>query len=117
MTATPLRILVVEDNDDSRMLLEEMLRLLGHAPVAVGSAEAALQVFEQGGFDVLLADISLPGMSGIALAEQLTRRHPGLRVIFASGFGYLVADKTDFSFILLPKPYGVDQLQHALESS
>jgi len=97
-------------------LLEEMLRILGHAAHSAATAEAAIQAFEGQEFDVLLADINLPGMSGIELAEQLTARRPALRVIFASGFGYLIADKTPFEFILLPKPYGLDQLQHAIDS-
>ena len=94
-----------------------MLLVLGHEPVGAASAEEALDTFKgnTATFDVLLADINLPGMSGIALAEKMVDEVPHIRVIFASGFGYLVADKTNFQFTLLPKPYGLDQLRMVLE--
>jgi CheY-like chemotaxis protein len=117
MVETPLQILVVEDNEDSRDLLGEMLRVLGHEAHCVSNAESAIQCFDGLRIDVLLADISLPGMSGIELAASLTARTPALRVIFASGFGYLIADRMEFDFILLPKPYSLLQLEHALDAA
>lgn len=92
-----------------------MLLVLGHEPVGASSAEEALETLKGKVFDVLLADINLPGMSGIVLAEKMVAEVPHIHVIFASGFGYLVADKTNFQFTLLPKPYGLDQLRLALE--
>ncbi|WP_161603789.1 response regulator [Noviherbaspirillum massiliense] len=110
-----LKILVVEDNARFRDLLCEMLSILGHAAIAAGSAEDCLELMRSQHIDVLLADINLPGMSGIELAGIAVKAIPGIRIIFASGYGYLVADKTDFDFILLPKPYGLSQLKEALE--
>jgi CheY-like chemotaxis protein len=109
-----LQVLVVEDNQNSRELLSEMLTVLGHAVESVTSAEDALGVLGRRNFDVLMSDINLPGMSGIELAETALADAPEMKVIFASGFGYLVADKTEFDFILLHKPYSFAQLQHAL---
>lgn len=115
MTPTQLHVLVVEDNESARELVCEMLLVLGHEPSGASSAEEALEIMKNKAFDVLLADINLPGMSGIALAEKIVSEVPNIHVIFASGFGYLVADKTNFKFTLLPKPYGMDQLRLALE--
>jgi CheY-like chemotaxis protein len=115
MTPTQLHVLVVEDNEGARELVCEMLLVLGHEPTGAASAEEALVTMKDKAFDVLLADINLPGMSGIALAEKIVNEVPNIHVIFASGFGYLVADKTNFQFTLLPKPYGLDQLRLALE--
>jgi CheY-like chemotaxis protein len=116
MAETPLQILVVEDNPDSRELLGEMLRVLGHEAHCVSNAEMAIRCIDGLHVDVLLADINLPGMSGIELAGRLTARTPDLRVIFASGFGYLIAERMEFDFILLPKPYSLYQLEHALDA-
>jgi CheY-like chemotaxis protein len=113
---SPLQILVVEDNPHSREIICEMLAVLGHSASSVTSAEDAVEILQDRKFDVLLADINLPGMSGIDLAEKAVKDMPGLKVIFASGYGYLVTDKTDFNFMLLPKPYGMPQLRHALSS-
>ncbi len=117
MTSPQLHILVVEDNESARELIGEMLAVLGHVTSCAASAEEALEALEDKCFDVLLADINLPGMSGIMLAENVVKKLPAIHVVFASGFGYLVADKTDFQFTLLPKPYGLSQLKHALEFS
>ncbi|GIZ53307.1 hypothetical protein NCCP691_33210 [Noviherbaspirillum aridicola] len=119
MTSATAPILVVEDDPATRSLMSEMLVLLGHQVSAAASAEEALAMVEQGRhrFAILLADINLPGMSGIRLADILVRKLPGLRVVFVSGNGFLVADKTDFDFRLLPKPFDLYQLQLVLNET
>lgn len=109
-------ILVVEDDPATRSLISEMLVVLGHRVTVAASAEEAIALIgeDRDRFSILLADINLPGMSGIRLAEILVRRMPELRVVFVSGNGFLVADKTDFDFRLLPKPFDLYQLQLVL---
>ncbi|HEV2610815.1 MAG TPA: response regulator [Noviherbaspirillum sp.] len=109
-------ILVVEDDKSTQEMLCQMLGLLGHHPHCVSSAEEADEPLKTRHFDILFADIQLPGMSGIDFAEIAVKTTPGIKVIFASGFNYLVTDKTSFKFTLLPKPYGLDQLQNAIEA-
>jgi two-component system cell cycle response regulator DivK len=67
MSAT---ILVVEDNPDNMKLISWTLEDEGYEFVAVGSAEEALEVLERQPFDLVLTDISLPGMDG----KEATRR-------------------------------------------
>lgn len=109
-------ILVVEDDAATRGLISEMLVVLGYRVATAASAEEAISLIDQkpDHYSILLADISLPGMSGIRLADVLVRKMPGLRVVFVSGNGFLVADKTDFDFRLLPKPFDLYQLQLVL---
>jgi CheY-like chemotaxis protein len=114
MPISPLQIVVVEDHQSSRELLCEMLTMLGHGVYCVSTAEDAIGPLNSGRFNVLLADINLPGMSGIALAELAAKAVPSIKIIFASGYGYLVTDKTDFDFTLLPKPFDLAQLEHVL---
>jgi DNA-binding NtrC family response regulator len=92
-----------------------MLTVLGHRAHCVSTAEEAIDPLNSGRFNVLLADINLPGMSGIALAGLAAKAVPGIKIIFASGYGYLVTDKTDFNFTLLPKPFDLAQLEHTLK--
>lgn len=115
--AAPLHILVVEDNSAALELLVDMLALLGHRTRAVRNAEDAMQTLQHDRFDLLLTDINLPGMSGLELARAAATALPALKVIFVSGFGYLITDRasTAFDFILLPKPYGLAQLHQAIE--
>jgi PAS domain S-box-containing protein len=110
-----LDILVVEDNDDFRYLVGEMLAMLGHRAHFAASGEAALAQLEQRTFDVLLSDIGLPGMSGVDLANIAMQRADGMKVIFASGFGGLQGDLPDYDFIMLSKPYSMMKLRDAID--
>lgn len=114
MKTASLLILVVEDNQDFLSMLCDMLHTLGHRTCSALSGESALALLTEHRFDVLLADINLPGMSGIDLARRAVKAIPGIRVIFSSGFGYLVSDALDFEFDLLHKPYFANQLRMVL---
>ena len=115
--ATPFKILVVEDNQQLLHVITEMLRLLGHEAHAYASAEEALDVVDTMEFDMLLTDINLPDMSGIDFAAAVVEKKPSVRVVFASGYGYLVSEKLSFRFTLLNKPYNFAQLQHSLKDA
>jgi CheY-like chemotaxis protein len=117
MPTSSLRILAVEDHQHSRELLCEMLSILGHEVHCVGSAEEAVGPLKKQSIDVLIADINLPGMSGTDLAALAVKQDAKIKIIFASGYGYLVADKVDFHFTLLPKPFDLSQLEHALKDA
>lgn len=108
----PLRILVVEDDADSRDMLCELLSLLGHQVQSAARAEEADAKLEGCRVHVLLTDISLPGMSGVDLARKSLVRDPELSVVFASGYG--AVPDADFSYRLLLKPYDLMQLQSVL---
>lgn len=81
------RILVVDDNDDARMLLADILGELGHEVSVAGDGPSALSVV--GGFtpEVAILDIGLPTMDGYELCAQLRRMLPGVRLIALSGYG------------------------------
>lgn len=108
------RILVVEDNIDSNEMLCELLRTLDHEAEGVTSAEAALQLLSQRDFDILITDISLPGISGVELAKRLAREKPALKLIFASGYGMEIAKNLAFPVTVLPKPFDFVQLENIL---
>ena len=85
----PQRILVVDDNEDARGLLADILSQLGHDVRAVGDGPQALAMAGEFVPDVAILDIGLPGMDGYELAAQLRRALPvtGLRLIALSGYG------------------------------
>lgn len=114
-SASGLRLLVVEDNIDSQQLVCELLETLGHQARGVISAEDAQQALGEQSFDVLFTDVNLPGMSGVDLARSALERFPEMAVIFASGYGAMVARNVGFASHALPKPYDIDQLQEILK--
>ncbi|HWT38272.1 MAG TPA: PAS domain S-box protein, partial [Paraburkholderia sp.] len=80
-----LHILVVEDDRDARDALCELLGMLGHTFEPVGNAEEALRRLQLHPFDVLLTDLTLPGMSGLDLARAAITMRAAQRVVFSSG--------------------------------
>ncbi|MGD8859270.1 MAG: response regulator [Myxococcales bacterium] len=87
LAAGPATILLVEDNATARAALQALLGEEGHRVLAAESAEQALTLLEDArdGPDLLLTDVSLPGISGTQLAARLAEDHPAARVIFMSG--------------------------------
>ncbi len=81
------RILIAEDEEAARLLLTRALELDGYSIHAVSDGAAALEYLQGGGeADLLLTDISMPLMDGIALALAVSRDWPNLPVVLMTGF-------------------------------
>jgi CheY-like chemotaxis protein len=80
-------VLLVEDDADSREAMHDLLTILGLECTAVASAEEAQEVLAAGSFDIVLTDLTLPGMSGAELARDVRRTRPAIRVLLVSGYG------------------------------
>src|SRR5688572_26995433 len=77
----PLRLLIVDDDDDLRFVLVKAFEHGGAAVTACGSAEDALARSERTRHDVALVDLHLPGMDGIALLDRLKAMQPEMEVL------------------------------------
>jgi CheY-like chemotaxis protein len=112
-------VLIVEDEDQVRVLAESYLREQGHQTVSAATAEEALAVFEVvDRIDVMFTDVILKGdlHAGLDMAKQAVGRRPDLKVLFTTGSAItdgLKAMMVEKSAVL-EKPYTVDQLQAAL---
>jgi two-component system cell cycle response regulator CpdR len=84
------RILLAEDDDQMLAFLARGLSRAGHSVDAVSDGEAALALAREKDYDLLLADVVMPGMDGIELAGRVTARQPGIRVMFITGFAAVV---------------------------
>jgi len=85
---TARRILVVDDNEDARMLLADILGALGHSVRDAGDATEALAVIREFSPEVAVLDIGLPGIDGYELAVELRKQVPGpVWLIAVSGYG------------------------------
>jgi two-component system, cell cycle sensor histidine kinase and response regulator CckA len=112
------RVLLVEDESAVRELLSSALERNGFDVVTASSAEEALTLASPA-FQILLSDISLPGMSGVQLARQLRRTLPSLRVLLMSGYareefssGPNAVDDLPF----IPKPFATRTVVERLKS-
>jgi len=108
-------ILIVEDEEQVRVLAESYLQSTGHMTLSASTIEQAIALLESNDkVDVLFTDLNLHGdiQGGLALATKAAETKPGLRVLYTSGQG--VTDGMIALFVpnsaYLPKPYTVEQL-------
>ena len=82
------RVLIAEDEDSMRTLVAPALAMDGHATVTAEDGAEALEILirENGAFDLLLTDIKMPVMDGIALALTVARDFPDLTILLMTGF-------------------------------
>jgi CheY-like chemotaxis protein len=104
---TAKTVLVVEDEGPTRKLIGLILRQAGYSVLEAVDSESAQDIHRgnRGKIDLVLTDISLPGLSGRELADALHRSEPGLTVLFMSGMPH-----PDVTGPFLRKPFGVAEL-------
>jgi two-component system cell cycle response regulator CpdR len=88
------RILLAEDDDSLRGFLARALERAGYEVVACADGDEAAAVLDQD-WDLLLTDIVMPGMDGIEVARQAAALHPGLRIMFITGFAAVALTAAD----------------------
>jgi PAS domain S-box-containing protein len=108
-------ILLVEDDDIARELLAEVLSEQGYAVVATADPQDALRRAHEpdARIDLLVSDVVLPDLSGPELAREIRSRHPGVRVLFVSGYtDQALADRgaLEDGTAFLRKPFGNSSL-------
>jgi DNA-binding NarL/FixJ family response regulator len=79
------KVLLIEDHPQLRRLFLDWLVTGGYEAVAAATAEEGLDIARQRSIDLVLTDLSLPGMSGVALLDPLLVLDPHIEVIFLSG--------------------------------
>jgi two-component system cell cycle response regulator CpdR len=79
-------ILLAEDDESMREFLTKALRRAGHEVVPVADGLDALSQIGETPFDLLLADVVMPGLDGIELARRAAKQQPGIKVMFITGF-------------------------------
>ncbi|RYF43439.1 MAG: response regulator [Comamonadaceae bacterium] len=111
--SAPHRLLVVDDDADMLRLLSMRLNSAGYRVSTAGSAETALAQLEIERPQLVLSDVRLPGRDGLALFDEIRRRHPSLPVILLTAHG-TIPDAVEATargvFTYLTKPYDGKEL-------
>ena len=81
------RVLCVDDESVILQILRRLLEVQGFEPVTCGDPLLALTIFDEGSFDVVITDIHMPGMDGLAMMRSLRERQPELPVVVVTGHG------------------------------
>ena len=112
----PVTILYVEDNDDLRATIGELLQQPDRELALYARAEDALAADRKHRFDIVVTDVSLPGMSGADLARDLLSADPARCIVLCSG--YDLGDPLRFgpNVRALMKPFEVEDLEALMDA-
>jgi len=108
-------ILLAEDDDQLRTFLVRGLKRAGHSVDDVPDGAVALDQSRKARYDLLLADIVMPGLDGIELARIVAEEQPGIKVMLITGFAGVALQDDGFAPNrpkMLAKPF---HLRHLIE--
>jgi CheY-like chemotaxis protein len=114
------KILVAEDNPAVREFIMRSLASAGYVPSVVADGQQALDALAKEKFDVLVTDIVMPNVDGIALALKATRLFPDLRIVMISGYAQerMRAHNLD-SLVhrIIAKPFSLEEICDAVKAA
>jgi len=114
-------ILIAEDEEPLRELVARALTEQGHRVTATADGTEALEALQTGGdFDVLLADIKMPGMDGIALALAVARDFPNIPILLMTGYADQRERAAGLESLIcgvVAKPFNVAEIRSAVASA
>lgn len=112
------KILVVDDSEEVREVLRELLSRHGYTVVTAPDGESGLVELDTRTFDMAMVDLSLPGISGLEVARRLKERWPTTPVALMTGYGDRLgpddAHTKGIDFVLA-KPFSLDQLRSVVD--
>jgi CheY-like chemotaxis protein len=80
------KVLIIDDNEDLRYLMQSLLREAGYDVVTAENGEQALQAAGRFSFDLFILDLRLPDIGGFELIERLREELPGAAIVVVSGY-------------------------------
>jgi nitrogen regulation protein NR(I) len=114
------RLLLIEDDEVAAASLGQVLSEEGYAVKVAGRGDAGLRLAVDGGYDVILTDLRMPGIDGLELVARLHRSHPRLPVILMTAHGTtdtaIEATKRG-AYDYLLKPFDMPELLEAVEKA
>jgi DNA-binding NtrC family response regulator len=112
------RILVVDDDSLSRFSLKEMLSLEGYPVSTAEDGEAALDLLKDQPCDVLMTDVSMPGLDGFGLLNAVKEKYPDIIVILITAYGTIedaVRGIRSGAYEYITKPLNDDEVKVSIE--
>jgi len=110
-------LLIIDDDESMRELLEEDLGSRGHRVITAESAAEGRRELQEQEFDLVLTDLNLPGIDGISFCRELHNARPDLPVLIITAFGSLetaIEALRAGAYDFVTKPIDLDLLAHAL---
>jgi DNA-binding response OmpR family regulator len=112
------KILVAEDDKAVSAFVTRALGHRGHQVRAVADGSAALAALAEERFELLLTDIVMPGLDGIALALKVSKDHPEMRILLMTGFAHERQRAHNLEALIhrvVPKPFTLEEICAVVE--
>ncbi|MEX1018534.1 MAG: response regulator, partial [Litorilinea sp.] len=109
-------IIIVEDDDNIRLLIHDLLVMEGHSVHAAADGRSAMQGIRDDGFDLVITDIFMPEQDGFELIMEMRHNYAQIKIIAMSGdqlgsqFGSLRIAQQLGAHAIMPKPFRPDEL-------
>ena len=81
------RVLIVDDEENTRIGLVKLLAQEGYDAKAVADGFEALEYLNDGGIDLVITDINMPGMNGLVFLRELNQTYPEIKVVMITAYG------------------------------
>lgn len=109
------RILLADDDKGTRDLVRRALEMDGHSVVMAEDGNEALAALEAGGFELLVADVQMPGLDGIELAKRAVAKFKGIRLVLMSGYTEILDNarslEAGHGARLVTKPFAIERIR------
>jgi PAS domain S-box-containing protein len=111
------RVVLIDDDNDVRRVVIDMLEVLGHHVREADNGLAGLKLIDVQTPDVVLLDFAMPHLNGAEVAKLLRQKHPDLPLVFISGFSDTaqLQNAVGSNATVLRKPFTIDRLNDVLE--
>ncbi len=113
-------ILIIEDEEDVRSLLQDILTMQGHRVVIAHDGREGVELFTSGAFDLVFTDLGMPGMSGWEVAKAIRAQDPKVAIAIITGWD-IHMDKEAFEEsgvnLIIQKPFTVDAIVRLVRES
>jgi len=111
-------ILIIDDDDNIREVISEVLEVLGHHVKSAPSGEEGLKLFKKENFDLVITDLGMPGMSGWEVTRICKSLKPLVPVMMISGWGHQINEEMISQSKLdgvLGKPFEIDKIKNMIQ--
>ena len=112
------KILIIDDNNDLRMVVTKMLSRLGYEVSSADSGENGLGLFFKDKFDIVLSDYEMPGMDGVAFACSVKKSSPSTPVVIMTGAGMetVFSRKSTAVDKVISKPFTLAEIGETIQN-
>ena len=107
------RVLIVDDEQNLRHMLQTLLKREGYEPVGVASVEGAVKELSERPYDIVITDLRMPGQSGMDLVDEIRRRNLGATVVAMTAYGsrdIAIEAMKRGAYDYISKPFEADEI-------